>query len=137
MYFMLRMLGNKMQEVNSRNNTVCVFSGNIGLSTALATNGNIKTNKALSAQFIKGYVFSHFNATANLNAHFFKDINLCGNNVFLELVRRNAIYHHSARKEILLKNNGVVTAFCQVICTGQASWTCTNNGDFLVESASI
>ena len=134
---MQRMFGYKMQEINSRNNPIGVFSSNIGLSAALATNGNIKTNKALSTQFIKGYVFSYLNTTANLNAHFFKNVNLCGNNVFLELVRRNAIYHHSARKEVLLKNNGVVTVFCQVICTGQAGWTCTNNGNFLVESASI
>ena len=134
---MQRMLGYKMQEINSRNNPIGVFSSNIGFSTALATNGNIKTNKALSAQFIKGYVFSYLNATANLNTHFFKNVDLCGNNVFLELVRRNAIYHHSARKEVLLKNDGVVTVFCQVICTGQAGWTCTNNGNFLVESASI
>ena len=134
---MQRMLGYKMQEINSRNNAVSVFSSNIGLSTALATNGNIKTNKSLGAQLIKGYVFSYLNTTANLNAHFFKNVNLCGNNVFLELVRRNAIYHHSTRKEVLFKNDGIITAFCQVICTGQASWTCTNNGDFLVESASI
>ena len=134
---MLRMLGNKMQEVNSRNNAVCVFSSNSGLSAALATNSNIKADKSLGAQLIKSYVFSYLNATTNFNAHFFKDINLCGNNVLLELVRRNAIYHHSARQEILLKNDGVVTALCQVICTGQAGWACTNNGNFLVESASI
>ena len=124
------------QEVDGHGHVLGRLARNTGEAAALAADGNIKGLKALLAQLVERHIATDLNAIAELGAHQANDLNLCLDNVLLQLKAGNTVSEHAARALVLLEHDGLVALLGQVESAGQAGRTGTDNGDLLVEAAS-
>ena len=123
------------QKVDGHGHVLGILARNTGKAAALAANGNIKGLKALLAQLVERHIATDLHAIAELGAHQANNLDLCLDDVLLQLKAGNAIGEHAARALVLLEHDGLVALLGQIESAGQAGRTGTDNGDLLVEAA--
>ena len=124
------------QKVDGHGHVLGILARNTGKAAALAANGNIKGLKALLAQLVERHIATDLHAIAELGAHQANNLDLCLDDVLLQLKAGNAIGEHAARALVLLEHDGLVALLGQIEGTGQTGRAGTDDGDLLIEAAS-
>lgn len=102
-------------------------------TSALAADCDIEGLIALLLEVYKGDVFADLDATADLDALILDEVDLLLDDILLELVGRDAVLHHAARKLMLLEYGWLIAKEGQVVGTGQTCRAGTDDCDLLVE----
>ena len=124
------------QKVDGHGHVLGILARNTGKAATLAANGNVEGLEALRAQLVERHIATDLHAIAELGAHQANDLDLCLDNVLLQLKAGNAVGEHAARALVLLEHDGLVALLGQIEGTGQTGRAGTDNGDLLVEAAS-
>ena len=124
------------QEVDGHGHVLGILARNTGEATTLAADGNIKGLKALLAQLVERHIATDLHAIAELGAHQANDLDLCLDNVLLQLKAGNTVGEHAARALVLLEHDGLVALLGQIEGAGQTGRAGTDDGDLLIEAAS-
>lgn len=125
-----------VQKVDGYGHVLGILTRNTGEAAALAADGNIKGLKALLAQLVERHIATDLHAIAELGAHQANDLDLCLDNVLLQLKAGNTVGEHAARALVLLEHDGLVALLGQIEGTGQTGRAGTDDGDLLIEAAS-
>ena len=100
-------------------------------SSGAAADRNIECLVTLRAQFVQRDVLADLDAGLDLNAHLSHHVDLCLNDILLELVGRNTVAQHTACHLILLKNSRAIAFFCQIERCGKSCRTTADDCDLL------
>ena len=123
------------QKVDGHGHVLGILTRNTGKAATLAADGHIKGLKALRAQLVERHIATDLHAIAELGAHQANDLDLCLDNVLLQLKAGNAVGEHAARALVLLEHDGLVALLGQIEGAGQTGRAGTDDGDLLIEAA--
>ena len=136
-HFVIVIISNSAKEINRSHNALGILARNSGFSTALTANRNVESFVSLLTELLNRNIFSNFNASFNLNAHFFHDIDFSLNDIFFEFETWNSVNKHTASNLVFLENSRAIAFFGKVERTRKTSRTATDNRNLLLKFATV
>ncbi len=121
------------QEVQSAENALELFAGDVQLCGLLQTYCNIECLEAFVTQLLDGDIFADLYAAAELNAHLTQNVYLGLNDILADTEGRNAVYEHAAGDGFLIEHDGAVAFNCKEVCTGHTGRAGADDRDLLIK----
>ena len=111
------------------------FIRDAGETAALAADRDIEGLIALLLQFVNRDIPADLHAAADLGAERADHVDFRGDDVLLQLVRRNTVLHHAARFLVLFKDRRLVAAGRKIVGAGKACGAGADDRDLLIPGA--
>ena len=121
-----------MQEIDGRGGPRQILAGDAGQFAALTADGYVESLVSLISKLLYGNVFTNFHTGVDVHSDLAHNVDLCFDDLFIQLIRGNAVLQHTAGNLVFLEHGGLVAHRGEVVGAAQTGGAAADDGDLFL-----